>query len=287
MVVSLFNGLLFDTRISKLNETSIQQLLQRNQRMIIYVSANDTNEFTNDSPFSMDGCNIDNHLGDYLPNVTKMVDQYLLGTFEHANKIIENDKKQNKFFLMSLAASAPVPQILYSAIITYYPYYDEDYYAHLCAEVFNIPGMSDWCPMHLLDLSQLTNYYNQIALDAVITRNLYFPNAFYLDALEPNGLIRTGNLLLQVNDDNNNNNDNNNDNNYINNKRDDHGTTAYCYVDTVLLYNLIQGCQAFSIKPNICVTLRQFIEARRALNPLQLWNDPEYGRLQNWPPITH
>lgn len=49
-----------------------------------------------------------------------------------------------------------------------------------------------WCPLHLQDVSQLTNYYNQFILDTASNKSYAFPNAIYLDAVATGGLIRTG-----------------------------------------------------------------------------------------------
>lgn len=59
-VEAVFDGLLFDTRTSRTNETTLNELLHRNHRMVMYVS--DEANFTQGSPLRMNGCFIDNSL---------------------------------------------------------------------------------------------------------------------------------------------------------------------------------------------------------------------------------
>ena len=53
-----------------------------------------------------------------------------------------------------------------------------------CAKVFGIPNMTKWCPLTLMDVGSLGNYYNQQVLETVYTqmgtaagKDLDFPNA--------------------------------------------------------------------------------------------------------------
>ena len=55
-----------DFRTTKLNETSLNDMIARNHRVAIY--ATDYVEFTNSSPFALDGCMIDNNLGPGVSN---------------------------------------------------------------------------------------------------------------------------------------------------------------------------------------------------------------------------
>ena len=134
--------------------------------------------------------------------------------------------------------------------------------------LFPQPGMS-LCPTTLADCGTLANYYNQQLLEAVMVRGLSFPNAFYIDEVVANGLIRTGTQRNGTS------------------LRDPHTTTGYAYADTLALYSLKQACH--HAPAAACAPLQEMLEARRALNPLQLWSDIPTGRLLDWPvfPLTH
>jgi hypothetical protein len=257
-IEQLFDGLLFDRSQSQLNLTTIDELIQTNQRMIIFLS--DEKNFTQGSPFSSSGCTIDNLLGDDADNETFSLPA-LIGQFALAGTRKAHDKALNQFFLMTMAAGAPSSQIESAAILTYDPL-SGDLIRKKCARAFNIPGLTDWCPMTLQDISQLTNYYNQIALEAVITQNLDFPNAIYIDAVDESGLIRTGTQLFGV-------------------QPNIEETTGYCYADTIIYYNILSACKEKNTLD--CIKLKKQVAARRQQNPLTLWNDPETGRLVDWP----
>lgn len=70
--------------------------------------------------------------------------------------------------------------------------------------------MEKWCPksiylflfvfflqpfffsQDLFEISLLGNYYYQLSFEYAIQNELDFPNAIYLNAIDKNGLIRTG-----------------------------------------------------------------------------------------------
>lgn len=53
----LFDGMLFDTRAGLVNETTLSTLVAKNMRMVVYESPGN---FSGGSPYSQDGCTIDN-----------------------------------------------------------------------------------------------------------------------------------------------------------------------------------------------------------------------------------
>jgi len=125
--------------------------------------------------------------------------------------------------------------------------------------------MTTWCPSHLQDISQLSNYYTQISLDAVITKNLHFPTAIYIDAVDTDGTIRTGTALFP------------NDSTLS----DEHDDTGFAYAASILLYNVRSACATQSYKE--CQSLTDTLTALRAKHPLQRWHDPTHGRWDTWP----
>jgi hypothetical protein len=56
-VEAIFSGLLFDSRRSATNTTTVGELVKTQQRVIIYTSPGN---FSGGSPHALDGCTIDN-----------------------------------------------------------------------------------------------------------------------------------------------------------------------------------------------------------------------------------
>eukprot|EP00051_Salpingoeca_urceolata_P020695 m.313558 g.313558 ORF g.313558 m.313558 type:complete len:475 (+) comp19664_c0_seq6:4703-6127(+) len=265
-VEKLFAGLLFDTRQSSLNTTTMSELLVRNHRAVVFVS--DYAEFTNSSSLAIDARQIDNILGDEV-TAENATQQQILAELRNAGAHRAADKAQNRFMLMSMAAGPPAGQISKAAELKYWPL-EHTKLRKECAALFHIPNMTAWCPPTLQDVSQLINYYNQIALDAVITRDspatpYDLPNAIYLDAVAEHGTIRTGTEVFM--------------------KDSVRGTTnatrGFAYVDTFLLHMAQRECQTRPVTD--CSDIITNLQQRRAANPLHRWSDPAHGRLLNWP----
>lgn len=255
-VTTMFSGMMFDTTKSQMNTTTIRELIKTNQRFIVYAADYET--FTNSSAFAMDGCLIDNVIsGNYYD------------FFANAAQTTAKNKANNMFSLLQMGADVPDGQIKYAAEIIYDPF-QKDQTAKKCAASFGIPNMTEWCPLTLLAIGQLTNYYSQKSIDLVITEQLGFPNAIYIDALDEQGSIRTGIglpgvSLNQIHD-------------------DDHLNTRFCYVDTILLWNVQKSCALYWLPE--CSHVQRILENRRMTNPFQVWNDTYHGRLDSdWPPI--
>ena len=161
-----------------------------------------------------------------------------------------------------------------------------------CAKDVNIPGITVWCPSTLLEVAQLSSYYDQIALEEAFLASFIspntversdirptaaFPNAIYLDGLDIEGTIRTGTSLKGEADDEND---------------VSHAFTRYAYVDTIVSYNAEVACRSknrilqggsFAAGDKGCFQLRRLVAQRRQRHPLQRWNDVEHGRQQDWP----
>lgn len=271
-VTNLFSGMMFDTRKSQMNTTSIGELIRTNQRFIVYTS--DYENFTNSSVLAMDGCLIDNAIsGSYYDYFTT------------ANETTAKNKKKNVFSLLQMGANVPDGQIVSAAEVIYYPPQREEDSVR-CASSFGIPGMTEWCPLTLLAISQLTNYYSQKSLNLVISEQLSFPNAIYIDGVDEQGSIRTGtglagffqhsqhiqNLVSSLQEEIN------------DTESEEHLETRFCYVDTLLLWNVQKSCLIKKLPE--CSRLEMLLEERRTMNPFQVWNDTYYGRLNSdWPPI--
>lgn len=186
-----FQGLLLDTKSSPLNSTSLPELVKRNHRVVIYAS--DFVEFTGGTTtLATDACHIDNRLG--MSDVNNLDLRHDLNLFNWMSQRLEMDKATGKFLLMSMACSPPASTIQLSAEIEFLAGATKN--IPDCAKDFNITDMTNWCPSTLLDVSQLNAYYKQAVLDDAYNKNLTFPNAIYIDAVDEKGLIRTGTKLL-------------------------------------------------------------------------------------------
>jgi hypothetical protein len=63
----------------------------------------------------------------------------------------------------------------------------------------------------------------------------------------------------------------------------DADTRGFAYADTLLYYTARAGCAAPAANASACATLLPALRVRRALHPLQKWDDPAHARLANWP----
>lgn len=260
-VESIFANLLVDHSRFSVNETSIYQLLQANQRVIIYAA--DYVEFTNSSPYALDSCK---HLNNQLPgSVDSEPSSYQeqVGLFQNSPTMLAQNKASNTFFLMSMASSSPEKQLLYAFLLKFIPL-DPNADKTACAALFSLPNMTNWCPSSLLDIAQLAAYYNQLSLQTSYSKMYGFPNGIYLDAFTTGGLIRTGTLDLTASS----------------SSLQDTQTAAYAYVDTLLAWNVQKACSIVSHSE--CSSLLAFFNARRAQNPVQRWSD-SFGRSATFP----
>lgn len=274
-ITDIFDGVLTDFTVTKINETSINTMLERNHRIVLYMS--DYSEMTADSPYALDGCLVDNdcsdpgafHTGEAVPAQREL--------YAKASARKSEDKKEQKFYLVSLASGGTVEQIVASAILNFVPPSDNRDLSEVvkkCADNFNIPNMT-WCPETLLDIAQLESYYNQIAMDEILIHDDWtLPNGIYLNGLDRDGTIRTGTQVLWGG---------------IRNEEDvEHWTTAYAYVDTFIAVNIRDACgsleaqQAKGITKQ-CDNLISTVNDRRAKYPLLTWSDAAHGRSTTWP----
>jgi len=222
----------------------------------------------------------------------------------------ETDKASNRFWLVSMASSADPDQIKSAAELTFLPLLPSmrASLVKTCSQTLGVPGVSSWCPMRLLEISQLTNYYNQRVLDAIYLEGaddpaVDFPNAIYIDAIDTEGRIRTGPELL----------------NPAPALREeppsaattegggggggggggssDVATAGFAYSATLVAANIRRFCRrlaggasslaavAAAAADNGCAAMLQGAEAARQLAPLRLWNDTEKGRRADWPSL--
>lgn len=132
-----------------------------------------------------------------------------------------------------------------------------------CAKYLNLPNVTEYCTTKLQDLSQLSNYYNQISLEYAHIKGYEFPNAIYIGAIDLNGTIRTGtDDFLNLND-------------------SSYETQKYAYVSTLLLGNLRRAdCSKYAAE---CDKLISMLDINRKAYPMTTWEDLSHGRLVDWP----
>ena len=271
-IMAVFDGVLVNTAETFVNTTSIKDMVARNHRVLIY--ATDYIEFTGSSPYALDGCLINNQLGPGVSdeiNAKKWEEQQ----FSTAKTVKQQNKAENKFFLMSMATGVPVDQMVCAFIQKFLPGKNREA-NHKCVKAFNIPGFNK-CPETLLDIANLENYYKQITLEETYNNmiknegNWNFPNAIYINAVDFDGTIRTGLEVLWGKN--------------RNPQDTEHATTSYAYADTLIAANLINSCTHANISTNDkenCEKLMTTLNTRRSLYPSKFWDDKEYGRLSSW-----
>jgi hypothetical protein len=288
-VEDIFNGLLLtgnDSSIPpvRVNETSIQEMIERNARAIFYVS--DYKEMTNSSIQVLDGCLIDNHLGPSVDAEQSAV-EWEQDVYVRATMTKFENKKEQKFMLVSLATGVPSIQTVAQGDIRFLHHndpnvdtFDEKIAIAKCTSAFHIPEFTSWCPPTLLHIASLENYYKQITLNQVYDYKELgwsYPNAIYINGVDESGTIRTGTQVMWA--------DGSIDNN------NEHATTKYAYVDTIIAFNLYLSCNSDVVhdqnspQAQQCASLQTILDERRAKYPVQTWEDKVHGRLQNWPNI--
>ena len=283
-IESIFKPLLVDFRHTKINETSVAEMINKNERCVIY--ATDYEEFTNHSYFALDGALVDNQLGPSLKDGEMKSLQWETTFFQEVDEIRKKDKLQQSLLLLSMASDVPSTQVETLLDIKYGRYlhplqpYDQwlDSRLSKCANAFLIPNMTQYCPSSLLEIAQLENYYKQIALEEVIRTvqdgnfTLNFPNAIYINAVDIDGTFRTGSQVMWADF----------DMITVNKATEEkyHRTTKYGYADTLILYNVIftgEKNKAF-LEDKKYQQLVSYLKQRKSKYPLTLWDDFYYGR---------
>ena len=272
-VESVFEGILIDRVKTPINETTVGHLIDNTEsRVLMYVA--DYQNMTSNSPHATDSCYIDNRLdggvNDEANAYARQMSQFNSSRADKAQL-----KKKNTFLLMSMATSAGTELIKDSFLIHYF---QSQKSLLNCAKYLNLPNVTKYCTTTLQALSQLSNYYNQMSLEAAHVKGYEFPNAIYIGAIDFNGTIRTGTNVFRSTEDSF-------------QGSNGHGTTKYAYVSTVLLGNLRRVCPGndksiMFIDPQFskdCEFLKSKLNANRALFPLQTWKDLDTGRLADWP----
>jgi hypothetical protein len=298
--VSIMDGLLLDNRESDIRKTSLADLIIKNHRLITFCS--DYEDFTKTAPqFALDAKRIENTYDakgvfDEPQSLRHHMD-YLRQGAAH-NAMVHS---RSGFTLLAMNTAGTSWQVTDAAIQRFLPWRNEelvtaafDYSAwkqphekentttswfESCASRMNIPGVKNWCPQTLLDIAQLSSYYNQIVLESALTnmnsdKGIAFPNALYLDALDYNGTVRVGTQLLDGSE-----------RHSKNDQTRKNAAAQSSYVDTILTYNIAQLCRKKDSSMNLeCELMKADVKKRHDLYPLILWEQPELGRHVTWPP---
>jgi hypothetical protein len=261
---------------TSVNSTSINTLVRRNQRVVIY--AGDWVNFTGSDPLAWDAAR-------YMFNGAAGGDvQNMVSSFAGWDKFYRNNhaqraqlKASNTFFLMSLAGSPPTQVVQYAAEIAAAASVGLHPKSLLekCAAVANIPNLSSYCPATLAEWERLRNFYSQVFMDRIAQdefKNVYSPpGAIYMDMLGAHGEVKTSP------------------------PGDDAGAHAgFAYVDTMLLWNVRRACGGsgaggrvggLSPSAEACASAEAQLVTQRQAYPMTRWDDFNTGRHKNWPAL--
>jgi len=273
-----------NSKFQRLNETTLSEMVSRGQRVVVYAS--DFADFTANDTKAYDACDslsnnmIDASIDDIEGSVQAWED-----TFSASPEMQREALANDQMFLVSLAGGPPVEAAKDAFYLDYDMGIEKKKTTANCANAFNVPNMT-FCPKTLLDVEQLRAYYVQSVMELIVMNqsdDIGFPGAIYMDALDQNGLIRTGTTLLSQ-EVGSGGNSNSNSTTVVS------GTTGYAYVDTMILYNVQKACKNANAQhphlPNtaLCTAHIDMIQQRRQSNgPYKRWDDFEHGRIAAWP----
>lgn len=263
--MTIFDGLLMDARVSGIHTTPVSVLVERNHRVITL--ATDYVEFTESSPWALDAAMIHNtyEKGD---GIFGGIEPYLDNHkhyFHRAKANNEAARSQGGFTLLGLNTQGPSWLIEAAAQQRFLPLLPGS--SSKCDKNIHLDGIDSWCPRTLLDVAQLSAYYNQVSINRSFedVESSTFPMAFYLDSLDYDGTIRTGSQLL--------------DGYESPGWNAEHASDSYAYVDTVLAYNAHRVCSGEeNNESSSCTALMQTIKDRRSRHPVNTWSEAKYGR---------
>ena len=291
-IEGVFEGKLVDSSHGALNQVTMAEHWSTGAQVVVYAS--DYKEFTGSSTKAIDAMHIDNQLGgSSITNIPGGITGGI-GCFSAGTRV--SDKAKNSFYLVSMASSGP--QVGEAAEYKYVPGAKQAA-VKACAKLFHIPNMTG-CPLTLMDVGTLGNYYNQQTLEFVYKQmeadphgdKYEFPNAIYIDGIDAGGTLRTGpahicgvgadcSTSLPVPP-----------------PSTQHAAEAYAYAATVVGTNLLRLCPNTTLAAthghgagvgvsSTCATGKAAINGLRAKHPLALWDDEEHGRVSlppsSWP----
>jgi hypothetical protein len=265
---SMFNGILYDFSRGPLLQTTIAQMLSRNERVVVY--AGEYENMTNSSNFAVSDALLDNQFAGDQSDPKGGV-QNSIDTFRDSNDhIAQNlDQDGNMLYLVSMAGGAD-DQMTYATELTYFPWLINvtDTKAK-CAALYGTPNMTEYCPMTLQEQSLMKNYYDQIAFEAAVQNRYGLPNAIYLGGVDVNGTFRVGPdyfspVLPPVN------------------PPRPYGDAKYSYTGTVALINVFRACPLNNTREE-CKAAEALARSRKELFPITRWQDDYYGRQSVWP----
>jgi len=281
--LDIFGSVLIDVTLSAVNTTSIHDLIERNHRVIPYVGDYET--VTRLSSRALDAALVENYWIEAGVTDQPATQHKRIDALCPVRPRRDAAKARSGFFLLSIATSADVQRTSDAAQIALLRAQRGDERAKIaaltqrCAKSYHIPGMEEWCPSSLLDGSQLTSYYNQFLFEHVLEAAVAdspssssacgFPNAFYGDALDVDGTVRTGTQTLfggppPIG------------------AKTEHYLERYAYVHSVLAYNVLIGCN-HEVVDGVCKEVMDEIQNKRRLYPLKMWEETRLGRKTDWP----
>jgi hypothetical protein len=169
-------------------DTTMNNLVKAGQR--IFLMASDWQEFTDSSEVAMNTAEtLQNEGWSDVEHVSTNWRQNI-ERFFHVEERMEQYRRENKFLLVNMAAEPTEKTITALAYFHFTAGAIED----LRKKCYNAYGLdyNRRCFRELLSMSQFYNYHSQYAIQYAWVQNFSLPNALYVDAVTPDGLILTG-----------------------------------------------------------------------------------------------
>ena len=189
-VLRIFDGVLVDVGgRDPLNATTLAELVASNARVVVFAS--DHEELTGNSTFAVDArARLENPLP-FSPVDAKDLARDA-AVFASTRGAVAAAKRRDAFLLYSMA-NAPPDAAIEGA---FRGAFEAGAGVADCAAAYHVPNATAWCPRTLLDVGQLANFYGQTAVEAAYADGRGFPHAFYVDAYDARGGLRTGTRVL-------------------------------------------------------------------------------------------
>uniref|UniRef100_A0A7S4UGV8 Phosphatidylinositol-specific phospholipase C X domain-containing protein n=1 Tax=Ditylum brightwellii TaxID=49249 RepID=A0A7S4UGV8_9STRA len=269
---STFDGMLVDFTNSPIHSTPLKNIAGK-----IVTYATDYVELTDSSPFALDSPQFlineffGYGIGGRVNGTSAVTASYLAEQEEFEQAKANKKKNPDQFFLLSMASPMKKDVIKAASAIALNPMpSSKDKGQRICDDAYKIPGFGGWCPMTLLDVSLLTNYYKQVTLEQARLEYAWdFPHAIYIDAVDFDGTIRTSGELPWERGQ----------------SYDPEEIKRYGAAWAIISRNLHVMCDDVTDekKKSQCNELMHTAEMGIQQHPAKRWDHPLKGRLSKWP----
>ena len=215
------------------------------------------------------------------PYSVKVNHSYLYDFVQQSVEILHNAsrvrtyaKRHNKLYREMWAGADPgQDQLWFSFAIENLPFFQSENIRD-CSAMFHTPLLTKFCPLGLVDIAQLANYYRQAVYDEAIENGWGLPHVLTTNAMDVDGTVRTGVQPMLIYD----------ADKYPAPADGAHNTTRYAYSASILTVTVRTACAETAKGHSLCPVLLKQLSTMRAQYPRQMWTDAVYGRLLAVPP---